>query len=160
MGVEHIHQGISVGNIDEKPYHNDKDNWAPFQVIPLPADLPGYNALMAKKSVTEAELNKLMRGVDAEVAKWLTSDTGPKQVAQKSLVTHLPMTESNGHEIKDVITGKTYKFEGAPAQIDEYPLLEGSFRLDNNTRLITSHMCKSIRASDIATCIDIRYHCL
>jgi len=122
------------GNVDEKPYHNDKDNWAPIQVIPHDADLPAYNALLAKKSAAQAELSKLTLGVDAEVVKWLTSADGPKPVAQKSLVTHLPMVDSNAHEIEDVITGKSYKFEGAPALIDEYPLLEGSFRMDNNTR--------------------------
>lgn len=122
------------GNLTEKPYHNDRDDWAPFQVIPLAADRPAYDVLVGKKAMAQSELDQHFRESDGDIANWLVSKEGPKELDRKSLVSHLPLAHSNGNEIKDVISGKTYQFAGAPALMDEYPLLQGSFRLDNNTR--------------------------
>ena len=124
------------GNLTEKPWHDDTDNWLPFQVLPKAEDRAAFDAALARKSKAQAELNSLMDGSDAKIATWLRSPQGPKALPAQGLLSRFKLDEgvASKGEIRDAVSGKTYKFESAPPLWDEYPLLSGSFRLDNNTR--------------------------
>ncbi len=122
------------GNLTEKPYHNDNDNWPPFQVLPKDEDRAAFDAALAQKAKASGELAALMASCDAKIAAWLTSADGPGAQVKNGLITRLKLDEGSGTEIHDAISGKAYKFEAAPPLWDEYPQFTGSFRLDNNTR--------------------------
>ena len=124
------------GNLTEKPYHDDNDYWPPFQVLPQTQDKAAFDAALAQKAKAQGELDALMASSDAEVAAWLKSPAGPGAQVAAGLVSRLKLNEGSGTDIRDAVSGKAYKFEGAPPLWDEYPLMWGSFRLDNNTRFL------------------------
>ncbi|WP_435895832.1 DUF1553 domain-containing protein [Oceaniferula spumae] len=122
------------GNIDEKPYHNDMDSWAPVVTIPNKDDRAGYDRLVAELSAAEKKKKETLTTADAQIAEWLRSNNKPVKVDNQALAHHFPMAEGKGETIKDAVTNKSYKYESAPPLWDEYPLLASSFRIDNNTR--------------------------
>ncbi len=124
------------GNLTEKPYHDDRDDWAPFLVLPKTEDRAAFDAALAQKDKAQGELDALMEDSDAQVAAWLKTTDGPGTRVTAGLVSRLPLNEGAGTDIRDAVSGKAHKFEGAPPLWDEYPLLSGSFRLDNNTRFL------------------------
>lgn len=125
------------GNVAEKPYHNDNDDWPPFLVLPPEADRAAFDAAQLQRSTAQGKLDALYAASDAEVAAWLASPDGPKDIDTADLSARFRLNRedcADKGKIRDLVTGKEYGFEGAPPLWDEYPLLAGSFRLDNNTR--------------------------
>lgn len=128
------------GNVAEKPYHNDNDDWPPFLVLPPEADRAAFDAAQLRKATAQGELEAIYAASDAEVAAWLTGPDGPKDIDARELSASFRLNredcagDGKDKRIRDLVTGKEYTFEGAPPLWDEYPLLSGSFRLDNNTR--------------------------
>ncbi len=124
------------GNLSEKPWHNDTDHWLPFQVLPKAEDRAAFDAALTRKSKAQAELKNRLDHSDAQVEAWLRSPQGPKILPKIDLVSRFKLDEgaASKGEIHDAVSGKSFKYESAPPLWDEYPLLSGSFRLDNNTR--------------------------
>ncbi|MEN9361343.1 MAG: hypothetical protein RL095_2878 [Verrucomicrobiota bacterium] len=124
------------GNLTEKPWHDDTDNWLPFQVLPKPEDRAAFETALTRKSKAQAALQKILENSEPQVATWLRSPQGPQALPSQDLLSRFKLDEgaAGKGEIRDAVSGKTHKFEAAPPLWDEYPLLSGSFRLDNNTR--------------------------
>ncbi len=124
------------GNLTEKPWHDDSDNWLPFQVLPKDEDRAAFEAALARRSKAQAELKSLLDGSEARVDSWLRSPQGPKALPAKDLLSRFKLDEGIAGRgvIRDTVSGKTYPYESAPPLRDEYPHLGSSFRLDNNTR--------------------------
>jgi hypothetical protein len=126
-------------NVDEKPFNDDRPVWAPVARVPKPANVDGYNRVLAER----AELQMKLNGMDAQqrdlVQRWLRSgQSAPVRVPEDKLALRLRMDEADGTTLRNSAPNAnpaSYSVTGGKPEWGETTWLWPDFRMQPSTRV-------------------------
>jgi hypothetical protein len=128
------------GNIDEKPFNDDRPVWAPVVRIPMAENQEAYNQVLAKRSELAGRINDLRLHERELVRQWLTSKHDPPQsVSAEKLTLRLRLDEGSGDVLKNSApkaNPASFRATTAKPEWGETTWLWPDFRMQSSTRVL------------------------
>ncbi len=128
------------GNIDEKPFNDDRPVWAPVVRIPRSQNERAYDEVLAKRIELESRQRAMRIHAKELVQHWLESRKQPPQaVSTDKLMVRLRLDEGSGEELKNSAPGAnppSFHTTMSKPEWGETTWLWPDFRMQSNTRVI------------------------
>jgi mono/diheme cytochrome c family protein len=127
-------------NIDEKPFNDDRQVWAPVVRIPKTQNQDAYNRVLAKRSELAARQDSMRRHARNLVDHWLASRQNPPlPVPTEKLVLRLRLDEGSGEVLKNSAphaNPASFRTSTLRPEWGETTWLWPDFRMQSNTRVL------------------------
>lgn len=128
------------GNIDEKPFNDDRPVWAPVVRIPKAQNQQAYDQVLAQRTELDGR-QRSMRVHERElVERWLASRQSAAQaVSTDKLMIRLRLDEGSGEELKNSAPGASptsFRTTLSKPEWGETTWLWPDFRMQSNTRVL------------------------
>ncbi len=127
-------------NLDEKPFNNDKPDWAPVVHIPKPQNIDAYNQVLAKRAGLEKQLDDSRLRERQIVQQWISSKQNTAQpVSTDKLQIRLRLDEGGGEVLKNSAPNanpKNFSIGKYKPEWGETTWLWPDFRMATSTRVV------------------------
>jgi hypothetical protein len=131
------------GNIDEKPFNDDRPVWAPVVRIPRTQNEAEYDRVLAKRTELAGRLHMMRLHQRELVQRWIESkQNAARAAATDKLMIRLRLDEGSGDELKNSAPGASpasFRTTTTKPEWGETTWLWPDFRMQSNTRVMLGH---------------------
>jgi len=128
------------GNIDEKPFNDDRPVWAPVVRIPMGQNQAEYDRVFAKRTELATRLAAMRLHEGELVRRWIESkQNAAHAVSTDKLMIRLRLDEGSGDELKNSAPGASpasFRTTTIKPEWGETTWLWPDFRMQSNTRVL------------------------
>jgi hypothetical protein len=127
-------------NLDEKPFNNDKPDWAPVVRIPTPQNINAYNQVLARRAALEKQLDDARLRERPVIQQWISSkENMAEPVSTDKLQIRLRLDEGGGEVLKNSApdaSPKSFSIGKYKPEWGETTWLWPDFRMNTSTRVV------------------------